>query len=180
MSDVFLLSERQIELIKPYFPLAHGVPRMDDRRVLSGIIYVIRNGLHWKDALKGYGPHKTLYNHFIRWSRLGVFDRIFGALVEKAGRSTRSDDRRGLNSKLHAVCDGAGHPVRLHLTAGQVSDFKGADVLLADLPDETQEVLGDRGYDGNRIRQNLADRNITACIPPKKNRKSKSPYDWHL
>jgi transposase len=78
------------------------------------------------------------------------------------------------------VCDDQGRPVRLHLTAGQVSDFKGADVLLADLPDETEEVIGDRGYDGNKIRQSLADRNITGCIPPKKNRKSKPPYNWHL
>jgi transposase len=66
------------------------------------------------------------------------------------------------------------------LTAGQVSDFKGADVLWSDLPEETEEVLGDRGYDSNQIRQSLAERNITACIPPKKNRKSKPPYDWHL
>ncbi|MBS0979174.1 transposase, partial [Acetobacter thailandicus] len=57
-------------------------------------------------------------------------------------------------------------PVRLHLTAGQVSDFKGADVLLADLPAETEEIIGDRGYDSNRIRLLLAERTITVCIPP--------------
>ncbi|WP_206057867.1 transposase, partial [Novacetimonas pomaceti] len=56
----------------------------------------------------------------------------------------------------------------------------GADVLLADLSDETEEVIGDRGYDSNRIRLSLAKRNITACIPPKKNRKSKPSYNWHL
>ena len=89
MSEVFLLSERQMERIEPFFPLAHGVPRVNDRRVLSGIVYVIRNGLQWKDAPKTYGPHKTLYNRFIRWSRLGVFDRIFVALTEQAGRSKR-------------------------------------------------------------------------------------------
>ena len=53
-------------------------------------------------------------------------------------------------------------------------------MLLADLPDETEEVIGDRGYDSKQIRLSLADRNITACIPPKKNRKSKPPYNWHL
>ncbi|WP_146806837.1 IS5 family transposase [Acetobacter cibinongensis] len=207
MSDVFLLSEQQMERIKPFFPLAHGVPRVDDRRVLSGIVYVIRNGLQWKDAPKAYGPHKTLYNRFIRGSRLGVFDRIFVGLTEQAGRSKRlmidathlkahrtaasllkkgfsprhiGRTKGGLNSKLHAICDGQGRPVRLHLAAGQVSDFKGANFLLADLPDETEEVIGDRGYDSNTIRQSLADRNITACIPPKKSRKSKPPYDWHL
>lgn len=89
VSEVFLLSERQMERIEPFFPLAHGVPRVNDRRVPSGIVYVIRNGLQWKEAPKAYGPHKTLYNRFIRWSRLGVFDRIFVALTEQAGRSKR-------------------------------------------------------------------------------------------
>ncbi|MFT8417297.1 MAG: IS5 family transposase [Acetobacter sp.] len=207
MSELFLLSELQMERIMPFFPLAHGVPRVDDRRVLSGIVYVIRNGLQWKDAPKAYGPHKTLYNRFIRWSRLGVFDRIFVAVTEQTGRSKRlmidathlkahrtaasllkkglfphhiGRTKGGLNSTLHAVCDGEGRPVRLHLTACQVSDFKGADVLLANLQEETEEALGDRGYDSNKIRQSLADRNITACILSKKNRKSKPPYDWHL
>ncbi|OUJ12771.1 transposase, partial [Acetobacter orientalis] len=53
-----------------------------------------------------------------------------------------------MNSKLHAVCDDQGRLVLLHLTAGQVSDFRGAD------------VIGDRGYDSNQIRLSLADRNI--------------------
>ena len=79
--SLFLLSEAQMARISPYFPLAHGVPRVDDRRVVSGIVYVIRNGLQWKDAPKDYGPHKTLYNRFIRWSRLGAFDKIFAALA---------------------------------------------------------------------------------------------------
>jgi len=49
-------------------------------RVLSGIIHVLKRGLQWRDAPVEYGPHKTLYNRFIRWSRLGVFDRIFKEL----------------------------------------------------------------------------------------------------
>lgn len=86
---LFLLSERQMARISPYFPLSHGVPRVDDRRVVSGIVYVIRNGLQWKDALRDYGPHKTLYNRFIRWSRRGVFDRIFAALAGEGPRPER-------------------------------------------------------------------------------------------
>ena len=50
MNDLFLLSKAQFNRIKPYFPLPHGVPRVDDLRVVSGIIYVIKNGLQWKDA----------------------------------------------------------------------------------------------------------------------------------
>ena len=75
--------------ISPFFPLSHGVPRVDDRRVVSGIVYVIRNGLQWKDAPAGYGPPKTLYNRFIRWSRLGVFDRIFAGLAGQGPRPER-------------------------------------------------------------------------------------------
>ena len=71
MSDQFWLSAEQLEKIKPYFPLSHGVPRVDDRRVVSGIIHVIGNGLRWRDAPEVYGPHKTLYNRFIRWSKMG-------------------------------------------------------------------------------------------------------------
>jgi transposase len=85
MSDLLWLSDRQMAVIEPFFPLAHGVPRVDDRRVLSGIVFVIRNGLRWRDAPPAYGPHKTLYNRFVRWSRLGVFDRIFAALAAQAG-----------------------------------------------------------------------------------------------
>ena len=66
VSEVFLLSERQMKRIEPFFPLVHGVLRVDDRRVLSGIVYVIRNGLQWKIAPKAYGFHKTLYNRFIQ------------------------------------------------------------------------------------------------------------------
>lgn len=89
MSELFLLSKAHMARISPCFPLSHGVPRVDDRRVVSGIIYVIRNGLQWKDAPKAYGPHKTLYNRFVRWSALGVFDRIFQNLASQGPKPDR-------------------------------------------------------------------------------------------
>ena len=89
MGDLFLLSERQMARISPHFLLAHGVPRVDDRGVVSGIVHVIRNGLQWKDAPQAYGPHKTLYNRFMRWSRLGVFDLIFAALASEGPKPER-------------------------------------------------------------------------------------------
>ena len=89
MSDLLLLSEAQMRRIEPCFPLSHGVPRVDDRRVLSGILFVIRNGLRWRDAPAAYGPHKTIYNRFIRWSRLGVFNKIFAELAAGSDTSDR-------------------------------------------------------------------------------------------
>ena len=85
MSDLTWLSDKQMKRIEPFFPLSHGVPRVDDRRVISGIIHVLRNGLRWRDAPANYGPPKTIYNRFVRWSRLGVFNRIFAALAGEAG-----------------------------------------------------------------------------------------------
>jgi putative transposase len=89
MSDLFWLTQTQLARLKPHFPLSHGKPRVDDLRVISGIIFVIKNGLRWRDAPKDYGPHKTLYNRFIRWSRRGVFNKIFAALAAEAGPPER-------------------------------------------------------------------------------------------
>lgn len=88
MSDHYWISEVQFERIKLHFLYSHGRPRVDNRRVISGIIHVIRNGLRWRDAPEVYGPHKTLYNRFVRWSRMGVFNRIFENLT---GESLKPD-----------------------------------------------------------------------------------------
>lgn len=116
----------------------------------------MRNGQQWTD-----GP---LYNRFIRWNCPGVFDRIFVTLTEQADRWKRlmidathlkahktavpclkrgflchvERTKGRLPSKLYAVCDGKGLPVRLYLISGQAGHFRGADVLLADLPDKTK------------------------------------------
>ena len=81
ISGHFWLTYEQMERLRPFFPKSRGKPRVDDRRVLSGIIYIKKNGLQWKDAPSLYGPPKTLYNRFIRWSRAGVFDGIFKELA---------------------------------------------------------------------------------------------------
>src|SRR5947209_10960860 len=74
---------------KASFSAIARVPRVDDRRVISGIIYVIKNGWRWKEAPREYGPYKTLYNRFVRWSRREIFHRIFTELAGKAGTPER-------------------------------------------------------------------------------------------
>jgi transposase len=68
MADLFWLTKAQILRIAPYCPHSHAVPQADDQRVVSDIIHVIRNGLRRRDAPAEYGPHKTLYNRFVRSS----------------------------------------------------------------------------------------------------------------
>ena len=90
MTDLFLLSQAQMRRIERYFPLSHGVARVDDRRIIvSAIVFVIKNGLRWRDAPPEYGPHKTIDNRFVRWSRLGVFNKIFAALAHRGRNPER-------------------------------------------------------------------------------------------
>ena len=84
MSDLFWLTEAQMARLRPFFPKSHGKPRVDDRRVLSGIIFINRNGLRWRDAPAEYGPPKTLYNRWKRWSEKGIFERILRELATES------------------------------------------------------------------------------------------------
>jgi putative transposase len=77
------------------------------------------------------------------------------------------------------VCDGDGKPVAMALTEGQASDYKGAALLLDQLP-KAKDLLADRGYDSDWFRAALEAKGITPCIPPRKNRKVQIPYDKTL
>ena len=88
MSDLFWLSEAQMARLEPFFPKSHGRPRVVDRRVLSGIIFINRNGLRWRDAPEDDGPPKTLYNRWTRWSEKGSFARM---LLELAAESDATE-----------------------------------------------------------------------------------------
>lgn len=88
MDHPYMLTKAQMRWIEQFSPLSHDVPRVDDRLIVSAIISVIKNGLRWRDAPRSCRPHKTIYSQFIRWSRLGLFNRIF---VELAGKSREPD-----------------------------------------------------------------------------------------
>ena len=89
MSNLFWLTEAQMARLQPFFSKSHGKPRVDDRRVLSGIIFINRNGLRWRDAPREYDPPKTLYDRWKRWSDKGVFARMMdGLAAEAAGPKT--------------------------------------------------------------------------------------------
>jgi len=95
-----------------------------------------------------------------------------GILPRHIGRT-----KGGLNTKLHAVCDGEGRPLAMCLTAGQTSDHVGAKILYPALPEETGGVLiADKGYDSDEYRNALRAKGLAACIPPRKRRKSPASY----
>ena len=86
MSGDFWLSDRQWRRLEPLLPnKPRGVPRVDDRRVISGIVHVLRSGGRWTDAPAVYGPRKTLYNRFARWAAKGAWQAVFEALAVAGG-----------------------------------------------------------------------------------------------
>ena len=86
MAEPYLLTKRQMARLAPLLPHdTRGVARVDDRRVISGIVHVLRSGCRWVDAPPAYGPRKTLYNRFVRWAAKGVWERVFLALAEAGG-----------------------------------------------------------------------------------------------
>ncbi|WP_298089721.1 IS5 family transposase [uncultured Sphingomonas sp.] len=204
MNDLFWLTDEQMERLRPFFPKSHGKPRVDDRRVLSGIVFVNKNGLRWRDAPTAYGSHKTLYNRWKRWGEAGVFTRMMEGLAAKgaepktvmidatylkAHRTASSlrvkkgnlgrligRTKGGMNTKLHAVADANGRPLSFFMTAGQVSDYTGAAALLDDMP-KAQWLLGDRGYDADWFRDAVQAKGIQPCIPGRRSRNEPIRYD---
>jgi transposase len=84
MSRLFWLSDEAWAAIEPHLPMNQpGARRVDDRRVISGILHVLKSGCRWKDCPADYGPPTTIYNRFNRWSRRQLWTRILDALVAK-------------------------------------------------------------------------------------------------
>lgn len=86
MRDHFWLSNEAWAALEPHLPKNQpGKPRVDDRRVISGILHILKTGGRWRDVPPEYGPAKTIYNRYARWARRGVWQRIF-AKVAAAGQ----------------------------------------------------------------------------------------------
>jgi len=86
VDDTYWLSAEQFARLEPLLPRdTRGVARVDDRRVISGIIHILKSGCRWKDAPACYGPRKTLYNRFVRWAAKGVWEDVFTRLAASEG-----------------------------------------------------------------------------------------------
>ena len=168
MTHLFWLSDDAWAAIEPHLPHGKpGKPRVDDRRVISGILHVLKTGCRWRDCPSKYGPHTTIYNRYNRWSKRRIWQRIFekmaaagpvpeelcidtshvkaplgrwlkkGEYAEAIGRS-----RGGRTSKIHALADDSGRPVAFALTPGNVADITMAIPLLGAV-DKPKRLLAD-------------------------------------
>lgn len=184
---------RAIEPLLPNKP--RGVPRVDDRRVLNGIFWVLRSGAPWRDVPQRYGPYTTCYNRFRRWIKAGIWDGLLEAITSAShdritmidGTSIRAHhsaatlradhpdrclgrSRGGLKTKIHALTDGKGLPIKIAVTPGNAHDLTAASELLDNLPSGAM-LLADKAYDADWLRSRLSAERSWANIPPKSNRK---------
>jgi transposase len=98
------LSEAEWRLIEPLLPnKPRGVARVDDRRVINGIFYVLRTGSPWRDLPERYGPYTTIYNRFNRWAKAGVWLRVFEALSARSPQSMQLIDSSIIRAHQHAA-----------------------------------------------------------------------------
>ncbi|WP_245517719.1 IS5 family transposase [Methylorubrum sp. Q1] len=175
-----------------------GKDRVDDRRVISGIIHVLKSGGRWADAPRAvYGPRKTLYNRFVRWAAKGVWTDLFETLAKAGGPPSQvlidssavkahrcasggkgehnqaiGRSRGGRTTKIHALTDRFCRPLAFLLTGGQVADCKAGALLLERSP-RCRILLADKGYDSDAIRRQIEATGAAPNIPPKSNRRWK-------
>ena len=104
--NLFWLTDDQWAKIEPFLPTdVRGNPRVDDRRVISGILHVLKSGCRWIDCPAEYGPHTTIYNRFVRWAKRGVWERMFIELSRR-GRLTETQSIDSTHIKAHRSAAG--------------------------------------------------------------------------
>ncbi|MDI6029569.1 IS5 family transposase, partial [Corticibacterium sp. UT-5YL-CI-8] len=201
--SLFWLSDDAWAALEAHLP--HGLPgkpRVDDRRVISGILHVLKVGCRWRDVPAEYGPAKTVYNRYHCWSQRRIWHRIFekmaasGPVPEelsidsthvKAHRSAQGSkggpwtqaigtSRGGRTSKIHALADDRGRPVAFALTPGNVADISMAVPLLK-VASPTKRLLADKAYDADSLRLWLKGAKIKAVIPSSATRRTPYPLD---
>ena len=196
-----LFSKRQFNKFRKHLPVPGPRKRIDDRYVISGIIWVIKQGASWREVPEFYGNWTTIYSRFKRWSKRGIFQKIFKnytsklkkkcmamidstfAKVHRSAASMASDkqdrkmgrSRGGLTTKIHFLCNEMGQPLDCIITGGEVHDIKVAPEFIK--RNKMSCLLGDKAYGSKKFRELLAERKIESCIPPKSNSKIKIEFD---
>jgi transposase len=178
---------------------------VDDRRVISGIVQVLKSGCRWGDCPAAYGPPTTIYNRFVRWARRGVWEKSVPETCRNRAIGNPLDDRLhagqsaplgsgwkrgeqkqaigrsrgGRNTKVHAPADARGRLLAILLTGGEAPDCPVAERLIA-IGKASKRLIGDKAYDSAELRLRLKDRGTKPVIPNRSNRKQPFSFNRRL
>ena len=203
MARLFWQSDEAWAVVEQHLPRGKpGRPRVEDRRVISGILHVLKTGCRWRDVPAEYGPPTTVYNRYNRWSQRGLWVRPFERAAAsgevptelmidsthvkrtarrragKGGEWTQGVGRLtgGRTSKVHLLADDRGRSVALALTPGNIADITMAPRLLGAV-EPSRRVNGDKAYDADSLRCWLATRGTEVVIPSNAARRTPYPLD---
>jgi transposase len=174
------------------------------RMVVEGILWRFRTGAPWRDLPRFFGPWKTVFNRFNTWSKSGVWRRLFEMLrgeldnewnfmdgtyikvhqhacggIEAGDEKSIGRSKGGNTTKVHMLADGLGNPVTFEITAGNIHDVSVGSKLIA--ASEGENIIGDKGYDSEALRDSILAKNATPHIPRKSNSQKPNPqFDKYL
>ena len=202
--NLFWLSDDQWRRIEPHLPTdVRGVERVDDRRVISRIVHVLKSGCRWCDCPPEYGPPTTVYNRFVRWARRGLWENLFRELAGcgrsadtqmidsthvkahrsaaggKGGRKSRLWAVRAEGATRRSIADAKGRLIAILLTGGEAHDYPVAKRLIRRVK-PPKHMLGDTAYDGDGLREELDQRGTKPVIPNHPNRKHLLSFNKRL
>ena len=171
---------------------------------MEGILWRFRTGAPWRDLPTEFGCWKSIFNRFNEWSKTGVWQELFSIVrgeldnewnfidgtyikahqhasggIEHADVKTIGRSRGGHTTKIHMLADAHGNPAEFSITCGNVHDVSEADKLIA--LSEAEHIIGDKGYDCERLRSQILDKGCTPHLPRKSNCCKPNPhFDKHL
>src|SRR5271168_1914930 len=189
-----ILKDHQWERMEPHLPGKSSDPGRtgkDNRLFMEAVLWMARAGTPWRDLPEFFGEWNSVFVRFSRWSKKGVWDRLFLAMADEpdfeyvmidstivrahqhaAGKKRGCEaraigrSRGGMSTKIHAAVDALGNPLRFILPPGQVNDITQAESLIAELPGDY--VLADKGYDSKALRDIIENQDAVPVIPPRK------------
>lgn len=173
------------------------------RLFLDAVLWILRTGSQWRHLPKEFGHWNSVFMRFSRWCKNSIWNIIFETEAQYAdlqevsidstvnrahacaagmkGSNEQSEalgrSKGGFSTKVHAVSDALGLPIKFILTPGQNSDISQAENLIQNV--DADALLGDKGYDSNNLIGHLDEREIKAVIPPKSNRKEPRHCDFY-
>ncbi|MDX1436506.1 MAG: IS5 family transposase [Anaerolineales bacterium] len=201
------LTDEQWTVVEPLLPKparradGRGRPRIDDRPILNGILWIMRTGAQWKDLPERYPSYQTCHRRYQEWVRAGVFEDILQALAQdlkergdldltecfidgtfviaKKGAQGVGKTKRGKGTKVMAVADGASLPVAVSVGSAAPHEVKLVEPTLEArfLREAPQRLIGDKAYDSDPLDHSLAQQGIQMIAPHRQNRQKPATQD---
>ena len=203
----YYIKEREWEIIFAKLQKIKGIHTNNKpsvRRFIEAVWYMARSGCQWRLLPNHYGNWRAVHMRFKEWSVNGVWEKLFESMHDEADKESMIIDttivrahacsagykkdsqdqealgrsKGGFTTKIHALVDALGNPLKFILTPGQRNDITQAASLIDNVTNTI--VIADKGYDANSLMIAIEQQKSIAVIPPKKNRKVQRDYDKHI